>query len=126
MEADELKRELHILKDAGIGGVEINPVKFPGNDTDDLGKRSLSSFFLPLFFTRNIFAIQRHAVHKRKPPRRAIRLQRVVHGGTSRRKAVSLSGCDGVAMTDCYFDMEAEPLQTDTFSHPTMQTSAGS
>ncbi len=37
----------------------------------------------------------------------------VVHGGTSRRKAVSLSGCDGVAMTDCYFDMEAEPLQTD-------------
>ena len=42
VEADELKRELHILKDAGIGGVEINPVKFPGNDTDDLGKRSLS------------------------------------------------------------------------------------
>lgn len=37
----------------------------------------------------------------------------VVHGGTSRRKAVSLSGCDGMAMTDCYFDMEAEPLQTD-------------
>ena len=26
VEADELKRELHILKDAGIGGVEINPV----------------------------------------------------------------------------------------------------
>lgn len=41
VEADELKRELHILKDAGIGGVEINPVKFPGNDTDDLGKKSL-------------------------------------------------------------------------------------
>ena len=38
---DELKRELHILKEAGIGGVEINPVKFPGNDTDDLGKKSL-------------------------------------------------------------------------------------
>ena len=38
VEADELKRELHILKEAGIGGVEINPVKFPGNDTDDLGK----------------------------------------------------------------------------------------
>lgn len=41
VEADELKRELHILKEAGIGGVEINPVKFPGNDTDDLGKKSL-------------------------------------------------------------------------------------
>lgn len=41
VEADELKRELHLLKDAGIGGVEINPVKFPGNDTDDLGKKSL-------------------------------------------------------------------------------------
>lgn len=40
VEADELKRELHLLKEAGIGGVEINPVKFPGN-TDDLGKKSL-------------------------------------------------------------------------------------
>ncbi|GHV48896.1 hypothetical protein FACS1894181_05970 [Bacteroidia bacterium] len=36
----ELIRELHLLKEAGIGGVEINPVKFPG-DTDDLGIPSL-------------------------------------------------------------------------------------
>ena len=34
--ADELRRELHLLKDAGIGGVEINPVGFPGG-ADDLG-----------------------------------------------------------------------------------------
>ncbi|MDR3189496.1 MAG: glycoside hydrolase family 2 [Prevotellaceae bacterium] len=36
----ELVRELRLLKEAGIGGVEINPVKFPG-DTDDLGIASL-------------------------------------------------------------------------------------
>lgn len=41
VEAAELVRELHLLKDAGIGGVEINPVKFPGNNTDDLGKKAL-------------------------------------------------------------------------------------
>lgn len=41
VEAEELKRELHLLKDAGIGGVEINPIKFPGRGTDDLGKKSL-------------------------------------------------------------------------------------
>lgn len=40
VEAAELIRELHLLKDAGIGGVEINPIKFPDN-TDDLGKKSL-------------------------------------------------------------------------------------
>ena len=34
--ADELVRELHIMKDAGIGGVEINPISFPaGKDTLD-------------------------------------------------------------------------------------------
>ena len=32
--ADELRRELHLLKDAGIGGVEINPVGFPGGADD--------------------------------------------------------------------------------------------
>ncbi|MDR2139562.1 MAG: glycoside hydrolase family 2, partial [Tannerella sp.] len=32
----ELVRELHLLREAGFGGVEINPVKFP-NHTDDLG-----------------------------------------------------------------------------------------
>jgi hypothetical protein len=40
IERNELARELRLLKDAGIGGVEINPVKFPAR-TDDLGKPSL-------------------------------------------------------------------------------------
>ena len=29
VKAEELVRELHIMKDAGIGGVEINPISFP-------------------------------------------------------------------------------------------------
>src|SRR5574344_498649 len=34
VEAEELVRELHILKDAGVGGVEINPISLPsGSDT---------------------------------------------------------------------------------------------
>ena len=37
---DELLRELKLLKDAGIGGVEINPIKFPQR-TDDMGIPSL-------------------------------------------------------------------------------------
>ncbi|WP_121356468.1 glycosyl hydrolase [Flavisolibacter nicotianae] len=41
VEKAELARELHLLKEAGIGGVEINPIKFPQR-TDDLGKRSLT------------------------------------------------------------------------------------
>lgn len=42
VEKDELIRELHLLKNAGIGGVEINPVQFPSRfDGDDLGKKSL-------------------------------------------------------------------------------------
>ncbi len=42
VEAKELIRELRLLKDAGIGGVEINPVEFPTRfDGDDLGKPSL-------------------------------------------------------------------------------------
>ena len=41
VEAKELKRELALLNEAGIGGVEINPIKFPGRGTDDLGKKSL-------------------------------------------------------------------------------------
>ena len=36
IEKTELARELRILKDAGIGGVEINPISFPSN-TDDMG-----------------------------------------------------------------------------------------
>lgn len=40
VEKEELIREMRLLKEAGIGGVEINPVKFP-SDTDDLGKESL-------------------------------------------------------------------------------------
>ena len=33
----ELKRELHLLHDAGIGGVEINPIEFPSKRCDSLG-----------------------------------------------------------------------------------------
>ncbi len=40
VEAPELIRELRLLKDAGIGGVEINPIAFPSTG-DDLGKKSL-------------------------------------------------------------------------------------
>ena len=40
VEADELVRELHLLKEAGIGGVEINPIAFPSY-CDSLGKPSL-------------------------------------------------------------------------------------
>lgn len=37
---DELFRQLTLLKDAGIGGVEINPISFPGKG-DDMGIKSL-------------------------------------------------------------------------------------
>ena len=40
VEKDELARELRLLKNAGISGVEINPIKFPAK-TNDLGKHSL-------------------------------------------------------------------------------------
>jgi alpha-L-rhamnosidase len=40
IEKAELTRELQLLKDAGIGGVEINPIKFPQR-TDDMSKPSL-------------------------------------------------------------------------------------
>ena len=40
VEADELMRELRLLKEAGIGGVEINPIAFP-TYCDSLGKPSL-------------------------------------------------------------------------------------
>lgn len=40
VEKAEITRELELLKSAGIGGVEINPIQFPKR-TDDLGKRSL-------------------------------------------------------------------------------------
>jgi hypothetical protein len=42
VEEAELIRELRLLKNAGIGGVEINPVRFPSRfEGDDLGKTSL-------------------------------------------------------------------------------------
>jgi len=42
VEAGELIRELRLLKVAGIGGVEINPIEFPTRfEGDDLGKPSL-------------------------------------------------------------------------------------
>ncbi|NCB08561.1 MAG: glycoside hydrolase family 2, partial [Bacteroidia bacterium] len=40
VEAAELIRELHLLKEAGVGGVEINPISFPKTG-DDMGKKSL-------------------------------------------------------------------------------------
>lgn len=40
VDAKELVRELHLLKDAGVGGVEINPISFPSTG-DDLGIKSL-------------------------------------------------------------------------------------
>jgi hypothetical protein len=40
VEADELVRELRLLKEADIGGVEINPIAFPSY-CDSLGKASL-------------------------------------------------------------------------------------
>ena len=41
VEADELVREMRLLKEAGIGGVEINPIAFP-TYCDSIGKASLS------------------------------------------------------------------------------------
>jgi len=41
VEAEELVRELRLLKDAGIGGVEINPIEFPAKE-DPLGKKALT------------------------------------------------------------------------------------
>jgi len=39
---EELIRELHLLKEAGIGGVEINPIEFPSRiEGDDMGIQSL-------------------------------------------------------------------------------------
>ena len=35
--AKELVRELHVLKEAGIGGVEINPIEFPTHGDQDMG-----------------------------------------------------------------------------------------
>ncbi|MDR1455315.1 MAG: glycoside hydrolase family 2 [Tannerella sp.] len=40
LSAEEILRELDIMKEAGIGGVEINPIAFPGGD--DLGIPSLT------------------------------------------------------------------------------------
>lgn len=40
IEKPELARELRLLKEADIGGIEINPIKFPAK-TNDLGKHSV-------------------------------------------------------------------------------------
>lgn len=40
VEAEELVRELHLLKEQGIGGVEINPIQYP-DKTDPLNKKEL-------------------------------------------------------------------------------------
>ncbi|SHF97617.1 alpha-L-rhamnosidase [Mariniphaga anaerophila] len=41
VQKEEIIRELHLLKEAGIGGVEINPIAFPSSG-DDLGIKSLT------------------------------------------------------------------------------------
>lgn len=41
VEADELVRELHLLKEAGIGGVEINPISLPSG-SDPMKTRALT------------------------------------------------------------------------------------
>ncbi len=41
VETGELVRELHVLKDAGIGGVEINAIEFPTHGDPDMGIPSL-------------------------------------------------------------------------------------
>ncbi|MDR2470036.1 MAG: glycoside hydrolase family 2, partial [Tannerella sp.] len=40
LSAKEILRELDVMKEAGIGGVEINPIAFPGGD--DLGIKSMT------------------------------------------------------------------------------------
>ena len=47
---DELVRELHLLKEGGIGGVEINPIKFPelANDTGIPSIQWLSSEWIDM------------------------------------------------------------------------------
>jgi hypothetical protein len=43
VEANEIRRELNLLKEAGIAGVEINPVAYPGKENeDDLGIKSIT------------------------------------------------------------------------------------
>ena len=37
----EIRRELNLLKEAGIAGVEINPISFPGRPEDAVGRKSL-------------------------------------------------------------------------------------
>ncbi len=43
LDAAEILRELDVMKEAGIGGVEINPIAFPGNE-DPMGYESLTIF----------------------------------------------------------------------------------
>ncbi len=43
LDKKEILRELDVMKEAGIGGVEINPIAFPG-DTDPVGYRALTIF----------------------------------------------------------------------------------
>jgi len=46
LDADEILRELEVMKEAGIGGVEINPIAFPGYE-DPMGYESLTIFTEP-------------------------------------------------------------------------------
>ncbi len=40
VEPEEIVRELHVMKDAGIGGVEISPIEFP-SEADTVGRNAL-------------------------------------------------------------------------------------
>ena len=42
VDAEELVRELHLLKEAGIAGVEINPISFPGKEAHAVGHKALT------------------------------------------------------------------------------------
>ncbi len=46
LDASEILRELDVMKEAGIGGVEINPIAFPGNE-NPMGYESLTIFEEP-------------------------------------------------------------------------------
>ena len=41
VDEQEIRRELRLLKEAGIAGVEINPISFPNPSSDAIGKKSL-------------------------------------------------------------------------------------
>ena len=47
VDAEELVRELHLLKEAGIAGVEINPISFPGKEAHAVGHKAKARTLIP-------------------------------------------------------------------------------